>query len=134
MQGTIRQRREALLQQVLGFCEFDVQRAVMLSPVKELEAWALADIRAVESALGVNDLSEANFPSSPREAERLEDPKKTLDGIVQSISKRRKKPSQLLVRIAQDQDLGVLRRAPSFAEFESNLVVALRNSGFISAN
>lgn len=134
LEATVEERREALVNTAAEMCGFDSRCAVMLSPKKELEAWALADEGAVKSALGVTTIPGAVFPSSPQQVERLDDPKRTLEGIIQLVLKRgNKKSPQLLVRIAQDQNLDVLRRAPSFAAFEDSLVLALQNSGFIVA-
>lgn len=50
----VAQRREKLIQKAKEMCGFDPRVAVMLSPEKELEAWALSDVAAVKAALGVN--------------------------------------------------------------------------------
>ncbi len=127
----VAQRREQLIQKAHEICGFDPQVAVMLSPKKELEAWALADAAAVKIALGVTEISPGLMPTTPTAAERLPDPKASLDAIVKSVTSRRSEPRNILVRIAQEQSIDELRRANSFRTFEASLRDALAHAGFL---
>lgn len=129
--ANIAQRREELVQKARELCDFDPRIAVMLSPEKELEAWALSDRAAVQVALGVNALPGDLMPPTPEAAEKLADPKANLDVIVNSVVGRRSVSRQILVRIAQEQSISELRRAKSFKIFEGSLREALKWRGFI---
>lgn len=127
----VRQRREQLIQKAQEICGFDPQVAVMLSPKKELEAWALADPAAVKAALGVKEISPDLLPATPTEAEGLQDPKENLDAIIKNATGRSSDSHNILVRIAQEQNIDELRRAVSFRDFESSLRIALNYAGFL---
>lgn len=129
--ANIAHRREQLIQKASEICGFDPRTAVMLSPEKEVEAWALADLPAVRRALGVNTISPDLLPNTPTAAERLTDPKASLDAIVRSVTSRRSSARNILVRIAQEQRIDELRRASSFQAFETSLRNALGLAGFL---
>lgn len=103
----------------------------MLSPEKELEAWALSDLAAVKAALGVNAVPGNLMPATPAAAERLLDPKANFDEIIKSVVRKRSMARQILVRIAQEQSINELRRSSSFKAFEACLREVLGHHGFI---
>lgn len=127
----VAQRRDQLIQKAQEKCGFDPRVAVMLSPEKELEAWALSDFAAVKTALGVKAIPGNLMPATPEAAEKLLDPKAKLDGIVRSVVRKRSVARQILVRIAQEQSIEELRRASSFRAFEVCLCEVLERQGFI---
>ncbi len=129
--GSLRQRREQLVEMASAKCGFDPRKAVLLSPNRELEAWALADEDAVKTALGVRSLTGNLMPRDGRHAERLSDPKAMLDGIVRGAQTKMTSSGQVLVRIAQEQRLSCLRSAPSFTLFENDLCRCLSFCNFI---
>lgn len=129
--ATVAQRREQLIQKAQEICDFDARAAVMLSPEKELEAWALCDLAAVKAALGVKAIPGNLMPATPEAAEKLLEPKANLDGIVKSVVSKKSASRQILVRIAQEQSIAELRRANSFNIFEAGLRDVLRQYGFI---
>lgn len=129
--ANIAQRREQLIQKAQALCGFDPRIAVMLSPEKELEAWALADHAAVKVALGVNTIPQGLMPDTPIAAEKLSDPKARLDAVIRSVTNRRSSARNILVRIAQEQSIDELRRANSFQVFEESLRNALDYAGFL---
>ena len=100
-----------------------------------MEAWALADPDAVLRALGYSGSAAAiGLPRDGREAERLADPKETLDLAVRRVTKnRRRRGHTLLPAIAQRQMIDALRQAPSFRDFELRLQNALRTLGALRA-
>lgn len=124
-------RREHLIKLANDLCGFNPDFAVMLSPDRELEAWALSDETALRSALGVNSIPQHLVPASPTAAEALVDPKATLDNIIRSVVRKRPPSKQILVRIAQEQSLSELRKANSFKIFERSLRQALKATNFI---
>lgn len=124
-------RRERLIQKAQEICGFPPETAIMLSPEKELEAWALSDVDAIKAALGVNTIPSNLMPASPGAAEKLPDPKANLDAIVKSVVRKKSASRQILVRIAQEQNIDELRRLNSFKEFEEFLRKTLEICGFI---
>ena len=129
--ANIAQRREQLIKRAQEMCAFDPRIAIMLSPEKELEAWALADSAAVKAALGVNTIPGDLIPVTPSAAERLLDPKDILNTIISSVVSRKSYYRNILVRIAQEQSIDQLRRANSFRKFEECLRGVLEYAGFI---
>lgn len=126
----IASRREALIVMATEKCGFQHELFVPLTPVRELEAWALLDVSALKTALGISALpSSVPYPSSAKAAEALTDPKATLQAIINSVGRRRSNPHSVLVRIAQEQDLNRLRTAASFREFEKCLRQSLHHVG-----
>lgn len=132
-QGVV-ERREALVRLAHQKCQFDSNTAVMLSPEKELEAWAICDHDALRAALGVNEIGANLLPHSPRDAERLQDPKRTLEIVLDAASVKKRAQTQILVRIAQEQSFESLRMARSYQAFEESLKNALRHCGFLAAS
>lgn len=132
LRSSLEERREALVEAAVEKCEFDRGSAVLLSPQREMEAWAIADGAAVEAAFGVSHLPPKLLPRSPKEAERHHDPKAVLQEVSRYVGRRRNDVSGILVRIAQEQDIRRLREARSFAEFEDSLRLALKHGGFAS--
>jgi hypothetical protein len=129
LQQNVTERREALVQAAVELCGFNEATAVYLSPLRELESWAIADKTAVELAFGVSRLPADLLPSDPRAAERHADPKSVLRAIGQHVGRRRPENAGILVRIAQEQRLEVLRSATSFQSFEEGLRSSLHDIG-----
>lgn len=119
-------RREALIEAAVEQCDFDIRLAVYLSPRKELESWAVTDPSAINAAFGVSRLPNGFVPATPRAAEKLEDPKALLTDIGREVGRRKKVDTDILVRIAQEQDIYLLRQTNSFQEFEKDLRATLK--------
>lgn len=117
-----------------ALCAFPVERCVIITPRHETEAWVLADGQAIASAFGYTGrIEDVGLPTSAIEAERLGDPKATLNAAIQIMTGRRRKGSieQTFSAIAQRQSIEALRRSNSFREFEVNLRAALTSLGCI---
>jgi hypothetical protein len=101
-----------------------------------MEAWILADPRAVVAALGYNgDPQDIGLPADAKAAEKLVDPKATLSAALKQVSGRRRrsvKIEQLLSAIAQRQSFVALRASTSFQEFETRLRIGLADLGCIA--
>ena len=113
-------------------CAFPLRRCVVIAPRHETEAWVLADPEAVMEALGYRGRPEdIGLPGDAQVAERLVDPKRTLnDAIAQVRGRRRAEPAgAFFTAIAQRQSLDALRRSPSYTEFETSLREALIDLG-----
>ena len=96
---------------------------VGIVPKHETEAWFIADGDAVRNALGVTLVDSALGVVTPKNAERDNDPKATLDGIVKrATGGRQPVPRELL---SQFVSFDVLRRFSQFATFEQELVAEL---------
>lgn len=66
------------------------ERLVMVVPVRETEAWLLADGYALRNALGVTWTdSRMGLPRTPAGVEDVEDPKKALNDIIRQVSRSR---------------------------------------------
>ncbi|WP_219465905.1 DUF4276 family protein [Nonomuraea rhizosphaerae] len=115
-----RERRKA--ESVLGLLTVPV---VGLIPVKETEAWLLAD-RQVWSGLKGSDLRP--LPHSPAEVERIADPKQVLDRVTarQSCSIR-----DHFEYIGRNIDLDVLGQVPAYAAWVAETANVLKGLGFL---
>ncbi|MDE0039572.1 MAG: hypothetical protein OXU77_18745 [Gammaproteobacteria bacterium] len=123
-------------EQMSEICDFPQSRCVTLTPRHMMEAWALADPDAVLGALGYKGSpASIGLPRDGGEAERLADPKATLDFAVGRVTNdRRRGGHTFLPAIAQRQAMNALRRASSFGDFESRLQVALRSLGTLRSD
>ena len=108
---------------------------VAVVPVREMEAWALADKAALLAVVGSDWPGRGFFQADrPADVERLEDPK----FILQEVSKRgrgrrrrARKPEEYLPRIADELSLEALRDVPSFRQWSVDTVEALRKMRYL---
>jgi hypothetical protein len=135
-----RARRERItpaVEAIAGTLEGGVDRTVAVVPVREMEAWALADGDALRAAFGTH-LSNAQLgiPTRPQDVEALADPKQTLEmalaAAVGGGRRRKKLASDFLEAIGERAKLTELRQVPAFKIVEADLEKALRNLGFLS--
>jgi hypothetical protein len=112
---------------------------VAVVPVRETEAWLLADHAAVEHAVGRQAIP-LLLVEVPRatDVEALADPKKTLNTAIAYAAGRRASGSKLqadrpdvYADIATNLDLDLLRRVPSFQCWWDEMAQALEKMGFL---
>ena len=103
---------------------------MLILPRKEMEAWAIADPEAVGAALELSGrVKSIDWPQTPAEAERVQDPKALLVAAVRSVrGARASRIDSVLSSVAQRQSLSILRGAPSFAQFEQRLFALSKTS------
>ncbi|WP_337061580.1 DUF4276 family protein [Kineococcus sp. G2] len=105
-----------------------------LVPVREMEAWALADTEVLERVLGAGvDATRVHEADRLTEPERLSDPKLTLrDVAALGVRPRRKAPGPgvYLPLLAERLPLAALRRLPSFRAFEHDIENLLDTLGW----
>jgi hypothetical protein len=131
-QQGINQRSLAYCEAMNRICEWPCVRCVVIAPRHETEAWVMLDQDAVAQALGFQGaLTDYGMPQNARESERLEDPKSTLNTIIESVRGRRRRDSatDLYPAVAGRQSFDSLRTAQSFVAFEERLRAALRSLG-----
>ncbi len=88
-------------------------------PVREIEAWMLADPEAFRPILG-----QSSVPACPADPERELDPKATLHRILKEGGVRRP-PERIHAFFGERVRLEALRSLPAFRAFEGELVAAL---------
>lgn len=126
------QRVRAYCEAMFVRCNWPPVRCITISPRHETEAWILADPQAVAAALGYNGPpSDLGLPGTARLAEQTLDPKAVLEAAVQIVRRKRRPydPRQIYPAIAQCHSLANLRRAESFAAFETRLQTSLTDLG-----
>ncbi|MFH6781820.1 MULTISPECIES: DUF4276 family protein [Methylobacterium] len=118
-------------------CAMPEHRIVPLMPVREMEAWTLADPDAVARVFGFASWPD-RVPLSwhPERAETVEDPKRALNEAVRVLfggrkGRRAPDPGGLLDQIAAEMDLRRLGRLPSYQRFETDLRVGLGAIGIV---
>lgn len=99
---------------------------VVAAPVRETEAWALADGEAIREVFGVNWTdARMKLPTSPRLVERVEDPKQVLEDVREQMSR---KSTDYYARLGDLLRLEKLRLVPSFQAWESDLEEVLKRT------
>jgi hypothetical protein len=101
-------------------------------PVRETEAWALADFDALREELGTRlSAEELQLPVRPADVERLLDPKQTLRNAhaLASPSRRgrRTRFEAIPAGLGDRVNHHCLRQVPAFARFEAELEATLRS-------
>ncbi|AJE82125.1 MULTISPECIES: DUF4276 family protein [Streptomyces] len=98
-------------------------RIVPTVPIRETEAWLLADGPLLASLPGAD---RALIPSSPHEAEKVPDPKALLSRILRGRDTR-----QLAQHLGERADLDRLRRLPAYQQWCADLTAALKELHFL---
>ncbi|GJE03786.1 hypothetical protein GMJLKIPL_5743 [Methylobacterium isbiliense] len=109
-------------------CGVRPERIIPLLPIREMEAWVLADPDAIARALGYD----AGWPErvergwQPERAEAEPDPKRTLDAAIRSLAggrRGRRSPGAeaYFDRIADEVGLSCLGRLASYQRFRTDL-------------
>lgn len=111
---------------------------VPIAPVRETEAWILADPEAVAYVLGdAKFLEDAGFPATGKDAEKIADPKKPIE-VARSAALGRRGVSRRtgpdlrahFESFAQHISIDRLREVPSFARWWSDMTSALEGLGY----
>lgn len=109
-------------------------RTVAVVPVREMEAWALADGEALREAFGtVLPNEDLGIPARPRDVETIFDPKQLLESVYSRVVGRRRKKDRaanFLSAIGERSRFELLRQVPAFQELERDLAVALEALGY----
>jgi hypothetical protein len=109
---------------------------VAVVPVRETEAWALADHDCLRRVLGTQrSAQELGVPEGAAGIESLADPKATFAAAVRQArqgrrGRRRPAPASFLDLIGQQARISELRRLSAFATLLRDLDAALRTLGF----
>jgi hypothetical protein len=104
------------------------ERLVMVVPVRETEAWVLADGLALRRALGVTWRdSELGVPIRPKDVEAIRDPKVPLRKTGVRIGRP---VENYFERLSELVSLSVLQQVPSFAGWWERTVEALTDLGY----
>ena len=113
------------------------KEVIPIIPVKNIEAWLLADIDAFRLVVGTN-LSEQqlNIPLHQRQVESIPDPKLVYREAVRiALTERRKRGSintgAYYEPLAREIDLEKLKLVPAFRTFYDDFVSFLRQQRFI---
>jgi hypothetical protein len=114
------------------------RQGVGIVPVKEMEAWALADTAALGQALGcVLQPRALQVAGHQAPADQIADPKAVLHRILESVigarMLRRHGIGGYLRLIGDGLDLRILRQLAAFVRLEADTRLALQNLGVIPA-
>ncbi|HZN19957.1 MAG TPA: DUF4276 family protein [Micromonosporaceae bacterium] len=103
------------------------ERLVPIIPVRETEAWLLADGQALRAALGVRWSDDSmGLPPHPAHVERVDDPKR----VTAEIGRRVRRPlSNYLVRLGELVSLERLSQVPAYREWRAATRNALTDLG-----
>lgn len=111
---------------------------VAVVPVREMEAWALADGDALRDAFGVRHSNAVlGIPDAPHQVESIPDPKQALHQAAQTAHggrrghRRAVSAARYFGPIGESIALGQLRFVPSYAAFEAELLRALKRLNIV---
>lgn len=104
------------------------EQLVAVVPVRETEAWLLADGQALRKALGIpwTD-AEMGLPPNPRQVEQIADPKKVLNDVTRRVSRS---VGDHLGRLGDYVDLGRLQQVPAYRRWWDDTRDALTALGY----
>ncbi|GIH70640.1 hypothetical protein Mth01_28930 [Sphaerimonospora thailandensis] len=110
---------------------------VAVVPLRETEAWALADLDALRRVLGLPSVKVAEFAADLRgTVEQLQDPKERLGRLIGAATRTGRSDEHtkflqdFLERLAEQIEIGRLRKLPAFACWWTDMTNALENLGF----
>lgn len=106
---------------------------VPVVPVREIEAWILADPAALARASALSAAAAAGLvPKRARDVEEIVDPKKVLAAATAGTSGgfARANQAERFARIAEHVDLARLRQVPSFQRWLTDMTEALARLGY----
>ncbi|MBN2124521.1 MAG: DUF4276 family protein [Deltaproteobacteria bacterium] len=116
----------------------NTRQTVGVVPIRETEAWCLADGDALRLAFGTTlSNRELGLPEKAGEVETILDPKNKLDEVYQKARQRRSglrrrvSGANFLDLIGEYVSVDVLEGVPAFRAFEKNLYDALVGFGYI---
>ncbi|MEZ2224112.1 hypothetical protein [Rhizobium sp. RCC_161_2] len=134
LEDGIENRAQAYVNKMNHICEFRADRAVIIAPKHETEAWLLADRNALLATLGYRDTANAlGLPDDADKAEKLIDPKAALRSAIDAVYGNRitAKRDVSFGSIALQQDLQSLRGSASYRKFEADLRASLSTWGIL---
>lgn len=106
---------------------------IAVIPVRETEAWAIADRDALRFALDtpLSDQALGLSFTRPAEVERILDPKHEMEALFARVfgprySRKRHQPALYLDNLGERVNLRVLRQVPAYQQFEAELRAALQ--------
>jgi hypothetical protein len=103
-------------------------RLVMVVPVRETEAWMLADGEALRAVLRVRwPDRQLGVPATPRRVEEVVDPKQALRRMEARISRSF---DAYLDRLGEEVSIEVLRKVPAFRQWWDDTCSALAKVGY----
>jgi hypothetical protein len=106
-------------------------KVLPIIPIRNIEAWMLADIEALRTVLNTKDLK-----LSAKSVENITDPKGRLKEILWQINEKRSanqtiKPKDLYGPLGKEINLEILEQATAYQKFIDDLTKALQATGFI---
>lgn len=111
--------------------------SIAVIPIRETEAWLLADGNALRQAFGTSlSNSGLGIPASPRDVERIAEPKQVLDAACVMATQRRRgrqrKASAYFELLGECTSLTELLKVPAFKKMHDELIDTLQHLRFIS--
>lgn len=105
---------------------------VPVVPVRETEAWLLADPEAIRTALRVSKLPALNW--DPGRVDSVSDPKEAFKSIIRQEAGPRATSDHgirdYVFRVGERARLDILRRVPAFAQWWDEMIEALERLGY----
>lgn len=131
---TVQERRAQNFEPGVAAAGLDSETArpffIPVIPVREMETWLLVDKTAIERVIGDIPAS-AQIPASPRDLERLRDPKELLSSIIAAQTRNMSERAVLMEALAEELDLQALSALPAVQSLRRELEDGLRLQGFL---
>lgn len=105
---------------------------VAVVPMRETEAWLLADVEAIRKTLRVRKLPELGF--DPARVHSVLDPKREFEAIVRQVAGRKATTEHgirdYVIRMGATVQIDVLRKVPAFEQWWDDMIDALERLGY----
>lgn len=109
------------------------KQLIPIIPIKETEAWLLADYTAFKEVIGTNlSAKMLGFPAQAHEVERLNKPKEILNTAISLARSKRRRIDldELYQPMGELISLDILEKIPAFQKFQQRMLKLLLELGF----
>jgi hypothetical protein len=113
--------------------DYQKKRIVPIIPIKETEAWILADFEAFKEVIGTKmSAKELGFPAQPKEVEKINEPKEVIKTAISRAVSRRKRIDieEIYETMGEKVSLEQLEKVPAFQNFRKRIIPILIQLGF----
>jgi hypothetical protein len=113
--------------------DYEAKQLIPIIPIKETEAWLLADYEAFKQVVGTKlSAQELEFPPQVHQVESINEPKEVLKQAISRSRSRRKRIEldEIYQAMGETVSLNHLKKVPAFQNFHTRIIKILIGLGF----